>query len=141
MTTDDKIKEAYGEYKDRLDGIIDKYGRIQVSRINQIDKPIVDQMLQILPNFAEFKINGVQYIQPEQLLPLNPRPLEEWEKEFLDQAAQEIMKIYINKALPKDFGDSMAIARLSYRQSLALLEVKNKQLQDIIDESKMNYQV
>lgn len=141
MTTEDKIKNAYGYYYDRLYGIIDKYGRIQGSRvISEHDKEVfTDLCYNKSYDLCKFTLNGINYIQPSELQHLNPKQLTEEDKEFLDRTALELMKIYINGQRPKDFGESMTVARLCYRQALSMLDVKNKQLQDIIEETGLKY--
>lgn len=143
MTIEDKIKNAYGPFYDRLYGIIDKYGRIQHSRIIDTgDRETIQQMFDnTIYGMIEYTINGVDYIQPDSLQHLNPKPLTDEDKEFLDKTALELMKIYIGGQRPKDWSESMTVSRMCYRQALSMLDVRNKQLQSIIDETGLKYTV
>lgn len=58
-------------------------------------------------------------------------------KEFLDRVAIEVMKVYVSRQPPKGFTDSMSIARVAYRQSLALLEVRENELVNLAKEVKL----
>lgn len=56
---------------------------------------------------------------------------------FLDDVAKEVMKVYVGVRPPTSFEDSLSIARVSYKQALAMLEVRENALVGIAkDESK-----
>lgn len=59
------------------------------------------------------------------------------DKLFLDKAAIEVMKIYINSKPPQGFDDSVKISRVSYSQALAMLEVRKNQLSKMIEERNL----
>ncbi len=60
------------------------------------------------------------------------------DKDFLDRTALEVMKIYISARRPQSFGDSMSISRISYKQALAMLEIRNNELSTLIKETLKN---
>ena len=49
-------------------------------------------------------------------------------KLFLDEVALETMKVYITRKPPQSFEDSISIARVAYRQALAMLEIRENSL-------------
>lgn len=55
--------------------------------------------------------------------------------DYLDKVALETMKEYISKKPPQGFNDSMSIARVSYKQALAMLEVRESSLLTLAVES------
>jgi len=61
--------------------------------------------------------------------------------EFLDKAALNIMKSYVDSQKPTDINDSVQLARIAYRGALALLEVKLNDLSKIIEKDKYFYRI
>lgn len=54
-------------------------------------------------------------------------------KEFIDAVAVETMKSYLRMKPPNSPEDSLSIARVSYRQALAMLEVKENALLPMLE--------
>lgn len=52
---------------------------------------------------------------------------------FLDEVATEVMKIFIQQRNPSNFGDSVQVSRIAYRQAIAMLQTK-KNLSPLLDE-------
>ena len=55
-------------------------------------------------------------------------------KEYLDKVAIETMKMYLDKQRPTSFADSMTVARVAYKQAIAMLYVRDTQLQKLAEE-------
>ena len=58
-------------------------------------------------------------------------------KSFLDKTAIDITIEYLRTQKPQGFGDSMKIARIAYKQALALLFVREKNLISLADEANL----
>lgn len=58
-------------------------------------------------------------------------------QEFLDKIALQVMTQYVANSKPKGFADSMSIARVSYKQALAMLEVRTSSLTTLAQESSI----
>lgn len=56
-------------------------------------------------------------------------------QKFLDKTARKVMIQYLTGSKPKGFADSMSIARVSYKQALAMLEIKLSSLSSLAKES------
>ena len=50
--------------------------------------------------------------------------------------ALEVMKVYVGNQPPQNFGNSLSIAKISYKQAIAMLDVKLNYVEDLINESK-----
>jgi hypothetical protein len=59
------------------------------------------------------------------------------EKGYLDKAALIVLEAYIVSQKPKGFDDSMSLARVAYKQALAMLEVRETSLVTLAKESKL----
>ncbi len=55
--------------------------------------------------------------------------------EYLDRVAIENMKVLLAVRPPQGFSDSMSISRVSYKQALAMLEVRETSLISLAEES------
>lgn len=58
-------------------------------------------------------------------------------RKFIDEVAIETMKKYVEMKPPTSFEDSMSIARISYKQALAMLTVKKESLIKLAEEQKL----
>lgn len=56
-------------------------------------------------------------------------------KEYLDSVALVTMETYLQRSPLKGFNDSMSVARISYKQALAMLEVRENGILSLADES------
>ena len=56
-------------------------------------------------------------------------------KDYLDKIAIETLVTYLNRSPPKGFSDSMSIARISYKQALAMLEVRETTLTSLAEDA------
>ena len=56
-------------------------------------------------------------------------------KEYLDKVAIETMVSYLARSPLKGFSDSMSVSRISYKQALAMLEIRETSLESLADES------
>lgn len=54
---------------------------------------------------------------------------------YLDEVAIENMKVLLAVRPPQGFADSMSIARVSYKQALAMLEIKENSLETLAQEA------
>lgn len=59
------------------------------------------------------------------------------DKKFLDGVALETLLRYLDRQKPKDFKESVQVARVSYKQALAMLQVRDEQLKEIAKEVKI----
>lgn len=53
---------------------------------------------------------------------------------FVDEIATKVLLEYIRHQKPTSFEESVQVARVSYKQALAMLKVKTEQLNGIIEE-------
>lgn len=58
-------------------------------------------------------------------------------KDFLNKMAVEAMITYFNRSPPKSFKESEAIARVCYRQALAMLNVNMSELETLALETRV----
>lgn len=54
---------------------------------------------------------------------------------FLDKIAIEVMKVYMTKQNPHNFGDSVSISRIAYKQALAMLMIRENSLITLAEEA------
>ena len=57
------------------------------------------------------------------------------EKGYLDRAALIVLEAYVSSQKPKGFEDSMSLARVAYKQALAMLEVRETSVLSLAKES------
>ena len=57
------------------------------------------------------------------------------EKGYLDRSALIVLEAYVSSQKPKGFEDSMSLARVAYKQALAMLEVRETSLVTLAKES------
>ena len=56
-------------------------------------------------------------------------------KDYLDNVALQTLITYLNRTPLKGFSDSMSVARISYKQALAMLEVRETTLISLAEEA------
>ena len=59
----------------------------------------------------------------------------EGNREYLDRVALETMITYLNRTPLKGFTDSMSVARISYNQALAMLEVRENTIETLASDA------
>lgn len=58
-------------------------------------------------------------------------------KDLLDQFAMIALKTYLERSPLKGFKDSMSLARISYKQALAMLEIRENALEQLMEEEQI----
>lgn len=56
-------------------------------------------------------------------------------KDFLDEVAIKTMVSYLHRSSLTGFKDSLSVSRISYKQALAMLEVRENSLESLAKES------
>lgn len=56
-------------------------------------------------------------------------------KEFLDKVAIVTLESYLHRSSPKNFADSMSLARVAYKNALGMLEVRENSLLSLAKEA------
>lgn len=56
-------------------------------------------------------------------------------KDFLDRVAIKTMTSYLHRSSLSGFKDSLSVSRISYKQALAMLEVRESSLKSLAEES------
>lgn len=145
MKNEEVIKRIYGNVYFTVERFLDEYGRIRESRFREFCFEIGREPMDVYHLFRMNKIeeNGVVFLQPSALEGIGPEPIPELttdDLEFLDRVAERTMTEYFSTH-PNGFKDSLLIARLSYTQALAMLEIKKNGLQELINKNGLNYRV
>jgi len=145
MNNEEIIKRIYGNIYYMAERFIDEWGRIRESRFIEFCSSVgegVDKMFRQL-RMSRITEDGIVYLQPLALDGIGPELIPEITTEdqiFLDRIAEKIVVEYFNTH-PEGFKDNLKIARLAYSQALAMLEVKNNGLQELINKNGLNYKV
>lgn len=139
------IQRFYGSYYYKIERFLDEYGRVKESRFRDFCYELGENYEAIFRAFRMNRIeeNGIIFLQPSALEGIGPEPIPELttdDLEFLDRVAERTMTEYFSTH-PNGFKDSLLIARLSYTQALAMLEIKNNGLQELINKNGLNYRV
>jgi hypothetical protein len=56
-------------------------------------------------------------------------------KDFLDKVAMRTMVSYLHRSSLSGFKDSLSVSRISYKQALAMLEIRENSLESLAKES------
>jgi len=56
---------------------------------------------------------------------------------YIDNMASKVMVTYLERSPLKGFEDSMSVARISYKQALAMLEVRDNSLLNLAKEHNL----
>lgn len=145
MNQEEVIKRIYGKYYNDLERYMDEWGRIKTTRFVEFcnDDLIIQQLREEL-RLVEFESDGINYVQPQALDGVGPIPIPELtcdQEDFLDNMATKVMVKYFDIQQPMSWEDFMKIARLSYTQALAMLNVKENGLQELINKNGLKYKV
>lgn len=146
MNNEEIIKRIYSKIYSTAERFLDEYGRIRESRFREFCFEIGREPMDVYNLFRMNEIieNGITFFQPSALDGIGPTPIPELttdQEEFLDNMAAKVMVKYFDIQQPMSWEDSMKIARLSYTQALAMLNVKENGLQELITKNNLNYKV
>ena len=56
------------------------------------------------------------------------------DQEYLDKVAIEVMKSYLDNQKPKGFQDSVSVARVAYKQAIAMQLVRKTMLKELAED-------
>jgi len=136
MKPKDIIKRVYGKHFAAFSHLIDEFGRLQHSKLEEFKD---DESLKLISDmakdivFGSYIENGISYMQPMGLQDMQPKKLLTEDKDFIDELAREVMKIYVALERPASFADSIKISRIAYKQAISMWKVRTEDLQGIID--------